>query len=287
MRAVVVMVVLGIMAAGASAAVVVGGTETFTSGVNGGADWGVGGPSAYDGWQVDLFKGYDSRPGNNDHKEYFGSTGQILTDWPDGRKSKGQPDPGSRSGDPGTLVVQHNAFWNGADPAKGEADPPSTCTQLKYISFNSVAGTVYELTGWVNTVFIQHGTAWDGMHPRIVDHNNPPMPAQFPDIQIGLKNGLADANDLDITYTQVTNLIDNMAGGVPNPNAWVQFSVSAIGDGGPMTILLKVAAPDISSGAVHENRTWDVDVRFDDITLTPEPTTLVLLSLGLFLVRRR
>ncbi len=289
MRYWVAVVVFGMMAAGASAAVIVGSTESFTNGVNDGADWGVGGATAFDGWQVDIFKGFDSRENNNQHREFFGSTGQLLyEEGPNGRFSKGQPDPGSHSGQPGTLAVQHLAFWNGAAPP--EPDPAATCTQMKYISFNSAAGVTYELTGWVNTVLIQHNTnapGWDGMHPRIVDHGNPPMPAQFPNIQVGLKNGLADAGDLDINYTQITNLVDNMAGGSPNPNAWVPFSATAVGNGGPMTIILKVAAPDITSGAVHDGRTWDLDVRFDDIAITPEPSMLALLSLGLLFIRRR
>jgi hypothetical protein len=45
---------------------------------------------------------------------------------------------------------------------------------------------------------------------------------------------------------------------------------------------------DIStSGKDSDGVMWDLDVRFDDLTLTPEPSMLALLSLGLLFIRRR
>ncbi|GMU23885.1 MAG: hypothetical protein AMXMBFR13_39630 [Phycisphaerae bacterium] len=289
-RSIVGLSVFAVLVSSASGGLTIGTTETFPID---GATWGVGGP---DGWQVDIFKGFDAKEDNyqnNQHREFFGSTGQLLLDSSDGRKFKGQPDPGSKSADgSGTLAVQHLAIWNGAAPP--DPDPLATCTQLKYITLPATAaGVTYTLSGWVNTVLIQHNSnppGWDGKHPRVVDHGNPPMLAQFPDVQIGLKNGLASADDLETQpYIQpVLGLVDNMLGGAPNPNAWVPFTASAVGDGGPLTILLRVAAPDITSGAIDDGRCWDADVRFDDILLTPEPTTLALLAIGLAgLMRRR
>jgi hypothetical protein len=276
------------MAAAASGAVVVGGTESFTNGVNGGADWGVGGS---DGWQVNLWKNQGLTNDNNSHMEFFGSTGQLFSTG-FGTNSKGQLVGTSHTGaaDTGTLVVQHMAGWTGANGTT-VPDPAWTSNQIKHITFNSVAGVTYDLSGYVNTVFGQRDTfPWDGKHPRVVNHNNPTMSSQFANVQIGLKLGAADATDLDTNYTQVNNLVDNMLGGNPNPNAWVQTPhVTLVGDGGPMTVILKVQMCDISTGAKDaDNNAWDLDVRFDDITITPEPATLSLLGLGLaFILRRR
>lgn len=258
-----------------SAGVVVGGTETFDATATGGALWGVGGP---DGWQV-L---WEDR-GNNSHREIFGSTGQIQTaggefPWQTGGDSHGQLDPGSHSGGPGVLAVQHMSQWDDG------TDPLLSSKQMQYITFTSSPGVVYTLSAWVNTVKVKNATDWNAdpaanaNYPRAVGG----QPDWFADIQIGLKNGAADASDLDTAYTTIPNLIDNMS--LANPaDAWVQTPIiQAIGDGGPMTIILKVRAADISAGA-----SCDLDVRWDDITLTPEPATLALLALGAIVPFRR
>lgn len=286
--------IVGLLTAGASAAVVVGGTETFTASGSAdvqAADWGVGGATAFDGWQVDKWATYPGMSYLNGNSEFFGNTAQTMRtaaqNQPLGQDapSKGQPVPAgfTHSGNPGTLVVTHLAAWGGGAPG---SDPPWTSNQIKYISFNSVAGVTYTLQGWVNVVFGQDSAAWDAKHPRVVR-----LPSQFPDVRIGLKNGLisADASDCLADWTQVTGLVDNMQGGAFNSNAWVQTPlVSLVGDGGPMTIILQAKMPDTSSGAKDtDGAMWDLDVRFDDIVLTPEPSALALLGLGLTLVLRR
>ncbi|GMU22042.1 MAG: hypothetical protein AMXMBFR13_21300 [Phycisphaerae bacterium] len=275
----VVMCAVGALVPAAWGAVAIGGTETFDASAPDGALWGVGGP---DGWQV-LWEERGSGGGANTHREIFGSTGQIITaagafPWQTGGESHGQLDPGSRSGDPGVLAVQHMSQWNDG------SDPLLSSKQMQYITFTSSPGVVYNLSAWVNTVMTKSAANWNANpaanvnHPRAVGT----QPDWFADIQIGLKNGTADATDLDTVYTVVPNLIDNMS--LANPaDAWVQTPViQAIGDGGPMTILLKVRAPDISAGAFV-----DLDVRWDDITITPEPASLALLALGAVLIRRR
>ena len=273
-RTLIAVTIVALFAVSASAAVMVGGTETFTA-TTGGADWDVGGP---DGWQIISLPA-----GNNSDNAHFGSTGTILTlagyapyQYQD---TQGQPDPGSYSGDPGTLAMQHMANWDDG------GDYTAASMQMAYITFDSVAGVNYELSAMVNTVMIKNPADgnWDldypagdkfGGHPRSVGG----MASLFANIQIGLKHGImVDPGDLTMDYTQVTGLIDNLDSSLNSPaDAWVQTSmVSAVGDGGPMTILLKFGAPDISAGALS-----DLDVRWDNVTLTPEPSSLALVVLG-------
>jgi len=287
--------VLGLVAASASAGVGVGGTDSFTNGVNGGADWGVGGT---DGWSS-FWEARGATTGQNTHAEYFGSTGVIETPALGGQSNptRGQPDPGSKSGSPGTLAMQHLASWNDG------GDATMSSKQMVYITFPSVAGVTYSVSGWVNTVKAlnpSEGT-WAvtntdptqyypvtntfGGHPRTV--GSPAAASWFADIAIGLKLGAPAQADLDATantssFQTVTGLVDTLGGGGGGA-AWVQSpTATLVGDGGPMTIMLRVRAADTSAGARS-----DLDVRWDDITLTPEPSVLALLSLGLLFVRRR
>lgn len=276
MRYLVTSVVVCALTTMASAAVVVGTTETFDASATGGAVWGVGGP---DGWQV-LW----ADQGNNSHREVFGSVGQIVTmggDFPyQYQESRGQPDPGSHSGEPGTLCVEHMSQWDGGGDPTGAASK-----QMQYITFQSVAGLEYKLSAWVNTTQMRNPAEWVdavypagdklGGHPRTVSG----MASHYADIQIGLKLGAADASDLDTVYTQVGGLKDNLV----EADAWVQTpELTVVGDGGPMTVILKLRVADGSAGAQS-----DLDVRWDDILLTPEPASLALLASGLLLVRRR
>src|SRR5690606_38217060 len=124
-----------------NAGVVVGGTETFDASAPDGALWGVGGP---DGWQT-L---WEDR-GKNSHREIFGSTGQIQTaanefPWQTGGPSHGQLDPGSHSGDPGVLAVQHMSQWDDG------GDALLSSKQMQYITFTSSPGVIYNLSAWVN-----------------------------------------------------------------------------------------------------------------------------------------
>lgn len=279
-EAIVTALVIGVFAGGASAVVSFKTAETFDAGVGDGAGWGVGGPY---GWQA-L---WEDR-GNNSHNEYYGSTGQIVTaanqfPYQSGGESRGQPDPGSHSGAPGTLVVQHMSQWDNG------GDPDLSSKQMHYITFPSKVGVVYELSAWVNTTKIlwnnPDGTPpWQagvypagdeyGGHPRSVGQQS-----HYADIQIGLKNGAADMTDLDTVYTVVPGLLDNLV----DADAWVKTpTLQAVGDGGPMTILLKLRSADISAGA-HS----DLDVRWDDIVITPEPTSLALLAFASLALKRR
>jgi hypothetical protein len=286
MRYVAMVAVLGLVAASASAGVGVGGTDSFTNGVNGGADWGVGGT---DGWSS-FWEARGATTGQNTHAEYFGSTGVIETPALGGQSNptRGQPDPGSKSGSPGTLVMQHLASWNDG------GDYTMASKQMVYITFPSVAGVSYSVSGWVNTVkALNPGEGiWTdpypasnlfGGHPRTVQS----MASWFADIAIGLKLGAPGQADLDATantanFQTVTGLVDTLGGGGGGA-AWVQSpTATLVGDGGPMTIMLRVRAADTSAGARS-----DLDVRWDDITLTPEPSVLALLSLGLLFIRRR
>ena len=270
---------VGVLAGSASAGVVMGGTETSPLGT---ADWGVGGP---DEWQA-LYE----VNGANYSEVHYGSTGTLInpnTAMPWVGNTSGQPDPGSKTADgSGTMVVQHLAAWDG-----GANDPVTHVDcgkQIQTITFPSVLGVEYTLTAWVNTTRILNPADGDwtkdypagdrfGGHPRSVGG----MLSQFPAIEIGLKDGLVVAGDFaaGVNTTPVPGLLDTLT----EPDAWVQGQVTMTGTGNTMSIILKHIAPDISSGSLS-----DLDVRWDDITLTPEPTSLGLLGLGfLFVVRRR
>lgn len=293
----VVVAVVALTAAGASAGVQFGaaGTETFTNGVNGGSVWGVGGTDAFAGWQTASELLWN----NNSHQETFGAVGQIVRATADNGNqgaSQGQAVTLNHNGaaDTGSLAIQHLAVWSGSPVAP---DPLYTSNQAQYISFNSSVGVTYTLSGWVSTVKATGAATlgtYDSKHPKLVDHAAPKtMADRFADVEIGLKNGLmsTDTTDLDnapgtLQQTQLVNLVDNMSGGVPN-NAWTPFTVSAVGDGNPMTIILHVRMCDIStSGKDSNGNMWDLDVRFDDLVLTPEPASILLLGLGLPFLRR-
>lgn len=278
---------VAILASGVSAAVVVNSTESFDSG-GVGASWGVGGG---DGWgSFWEERGATEVGAQNTHREYFGSTGVIETPAFGGQTNptRGQPDPGSKSGNAGTLVMQHMASWNDG------GNYQQASKQMVYITFPSVAGVTYSVSGWVNTVkaLIAAEGSWTtpypasdlfGGHPRTVSS----MPSWFADIAIGLKLGVPEQADLDATantdsFKTVTGLVDTLGAG-GGAAAWVQSpTATLVGDGGPMSIMLRVRAADISAGARS-----DLDVRWDDITLTPEPTAAMLLGFGLLLARKR
>jgi hypothetical protein len=254
------------MTTAAMGGVVVSSTETFNKGA---VSWGVGGADAFAGWQI----AYINRDPNGVQKDRFFFGNDVQRNYGTG---SGQPYPGTRSGaTQGTLLVQHDCSWgNSNDPATGAPYYPSS-NMIAYISFNGTAGTTYQLDGWVNTIQnvaeppVPPGR--DGIHPIAVNTAY----AGFPNIRIGLKNGLFDpATDFAGPWTAVAGLADK---------TWIQSpTVQLTGTGGPMTIILQVANPDTKAGAnIMTDTSWD------DVRITPEPGSLALIAAGLLMGLRR
>jgi hypothetical protein len=264
----VVVAVVALTAAVANASVVLGTTDTFDASLPSGTLWGLDGATPADGWHHLAVNWDPNNPGQ--HVEYFGNTTKQRA----GQDPAVQTQLQTHSGAPGTLLVQYLASW-GNQRMDGTQNPGTPwhdpqCTQINYIEFQGVAGVTYSVDAWAAAIYNDASGGSLANHPQVVNKatDNPPQPvgAQFPNIQIGLKQGSVDATDVTTNYPAFTLSYP------ANDMQWVHSPVVTLTAtvNGPISIILKTSNPDTRSGIGI-----DTDTRFDDVHIMTGPTCSV------------